>query len=107
MNISEGGRAKRVCFYVNETDQTAGVPTPIWIVEFLRKRNASGATVTRCGMGFGSTGRVHTMHIVDLAIDLPVIVEWIDDEARVEQLLPEITSAIKPGLVTVDDTKVV
>ena len=104
MNITGGGRAKRVRFYVNESDQTAGMSTAMWLVEFLRKRNASGATLVRGGMGFGSSGRIHTWHIVDLAVDMPVIVEWVDDEERVQQLLPEITALITPGLVTVEDT---
>jgi CBS domain-containing protein len=55
-------------------------------------------------MGFGVSGRIHSLHIVDLSSDLPVIIEWIDDASRVEQLLPEITAAIQPGLVTIEDT---
>lgn len=106
MNVSTAASAKRVRFYFNETDQTAGTATVLWLMEFLRKRNAAGATVMRCGMGFGVSGRVHTLHVVDLAIDLPVIVEWIDDEARVNLLLPEISAQITPGLITVEDTTI-
>lgn len=107
MNIGDTGRVKRVRFYVNETDSTESTPVWVWIVEFLRSRNASGASAIQPVMGFGSSGHIHTTHIVDSAIDLPVIVEWIDDESRVNELLPQITSVMTPGLVTVEDTTVV
>jgi CBS-domain-containing membrane protein/PII-like signaling protein len=104
MSLMAGGRAKRVRFYLNETDLTDGMPTPVWMVEQLRKHDAAGATLVRGGMGFGSSGRMHTLHIVDLAVDLPVIVEWIDEPARIDELLPEILAKVTPGLVTVEET---
>ena len=104
MNLTSGKQAKRVRIYVNESDHIGAFPVPLRIVEFLRRHNAVGATVFRGGVGFGSSGRIHTVNIVDLAADLPVIIEWVDVEERVEQLLPELLTMVTPGLVTVEDT---
>lgn len=106
MNPSTSKSAKRVRIYINESDQTGTFPSPTRLLEFLRKRNAAGATVLRGGAGFGASGRIHTANIVDLATDLPVIVEWVDCEERIEQLLPELLSMVIPGLVTVEDVVV-
>jgi CBS domain-containing protein len=103
MHLISGQQAKRVRIYINESDQTGMFPSPMRIVEFLRKHNAAGATVLRGGAGFGGSGRIHTVNIVDLATDLPVIIEWVDSVERVEHLLPELLSMVTPGLVTVED----
>ena len=104
MNLTSGKPAKRVRFYVNESDHIGAFPLPARIIEVLRRHDAAGATVVRGGVGFGSSGRIHAVNIVDLAADLPVIVEWIDTAERVDQLLPELLSMVIPGLVTVEDT---
>ncbi len=104
MHLTSGKQAKRVRFYVNESDHIGAFPLPMRIIEVLRRHNAAGATVLRGGVGFGSSGRIHTVNIVDLATDLPVIVEWVDVAERVDQLLPELLSMVTPGLVTVENT---
>lgn len=106
MNLPAKHHGKRVRIYLNETDHSGGIPTASRVIEFLRKQNAAGATVMRAEAGFGASGRIHTQQLVDLAVDLPLIVEWVDDEVRVEQLLPELLSMITPGLVTLDDTTI-
>ena len=106
MNLTSGKQAKRVRFYLNESDQIGSLPLATRIIEVLRRHNAAGATVLRGAVGFGSSGRIHTVNFVDLAADLPVIVEWIDIAERVDKLLPELLSMVTPGLVTVEDTYV-
>jgi CBS domain-containing protein/PII-like signaling protein len=104
MNLTAGKPAKRVRFYINESDHVGAFPLPMRLIEVLRRHNAAGATMLRGGIGFGSSGRIHTVNIVDLATELPVVVEWIDTPERVDQLLPELLSMVTPGLVTVEDT---
>ena len=106
MNLTSGKQAKRVRFYLNESDQIGSLPLATRIIEVLRRHNAAGATVLRGAVGFGSSGRIHTVNFVDLAADLPVIVEWIDIAERVDKLLPDLLSMVTPGLVTVEDTYV-
>jgi CBS domain-containing protein len=101
------GKAKRVRIYLSEGDKIGHQPAPLAIVELLRRENAQGATVLRAVSGFGATGEIHVPHLVDVAQDLPVVIEWIDTPRQVERLLPRIKDAVPRGLITMDDTEIV
>ena len=101
------GKAKRVRAYLSEGAKIGHQPAWMAMLELLRRENAQGATLVRGVSGFGSTGRIHTPHLVDVAQDLPVVVEWIDTPEMVERLLPRVKEIAPAGLITVDDTEVV
>jgi CBS domain-containing protein len=101
------GKAKRVRIYVNEGHLIGHQPAHVAIVEFLRGEDAAGATVYHGIEGFGGGGDIHTSRFVDLDQGLPIIVEWIDDAARVERLLEPLKQMVERGLITVEDTDVV
>jgi len=101
------GKGKRVRIYIGEGGKVRGRPAWMAILELLRRENAQGATLVRGASGFGSTGRIHTPHLVDVAQDLPVILEWIDSPETVERLLPGVKELVARGLITVDDTEIV
>jgi CBS domain-containing protein len=100
------GKGKRVRIYLSEGGKVGREPAWLAIIELLRRENAQGATLLRGASGFGSTGRIHTPHLVDVAQDLPMIVEWIDTPESVERLLPRVKDLVPRGLVTVDDTEI-
>ncbi len=100
------GKAKRVRIYLSEGAKVGHQASWMAILELLRRENAQGATLVRGVAGFGSTGRIHTPHIVDVAQDLPVLIEWIDAPATVERLLPRVKEMMARGLITVDDTEI-
>jgi CBS domain-containing protein len=101
------GGAKRVRIYVNEGDKVRHQPAPMALLEFLRRENTQGATVVRAAAGFGATGAIHVPHLVDVAQDLPVIIEWIDTPQQIDRLLPRIKEMVPRGLITIDDTEIV
>ncbi len=101
------GKAKRVRIYVNEGDKVGMKPAHLAVLEFLRRENAQGATVTRGVEGFGATGEIHVSHLVDVRQDLPIILEWIDSPDVVERLIARVKEMVPRGLITVDDTEVV
>jgi PII-like signaling protein len=98
--------AKRVRIYLSEGDKVGHQPAHLAIVELLRRERAHGATVLRAIEGFGTTGHVHVSHLVDVAQDLPVVVEWIDDPEQVERLMPEVRRLVGHALVTIDETEI-
>src|SRR3990170_4680677 len=100
------GKAKRARIYVSEGWKVGRKSAWMAILELLRRENAQGATLVRGVSGFGSTGRIHTPRLVDVAQDLPVVVEWIDAAETVERLLPRVKDLVPRGLITVDDTEV-
>src|SRR5512146_2230555 len=77
------GKGRRVRIYVNERDKVGWKPAHLALLEFLRRENAQGATVIRGVEGFGAAGQIHVSHLVDVAQDLPIVVEWIDSPEMV------------------------
>ena len=101
------GSGLRVRIYLGERDRHHGASLWSALLEFLRRHGAAGATVIRGVAGYGAHSTIHTTSIVELSSDLPLIVEWIDTEARVDQLLPEIEKMLQGGLITADPVRVI
>lgn len=97
------GQGKRVTIYIGETDQWHHQPLFMAILEFLRREGCAGATVERGLAGFGANSRIKTASLLDLSVDLPVVVTWVDRPDRVERILPQLAQMVPAGLITVDD----
>lgn len=55
-----------------------------------------GVSVFRGISGYGDNGRVHTASLADLSLDLPLVVEFFDEPAKVEKILEHLNTTIKP-----------
>ena len=95
--------AKRVTVLVGETDRYDGRALYEALVSMLHAEGIAGATATRGIMGYGSSGRTHATHLLDLAEDLPVAVVFVDTAAKVDAVMPRIDAMVASGLVTVED----
>lgn len=105
MAISEEtGQLLRI--FIGETNKHERIPLYEWIVRQARSRGMAGATVIRGIQGFGANSLIHTTRILRLSEDLPVIVEIIDSEAKIEDFLAHIDHAITEGIVTVEKARV-
>lgn len=80
---------KRVTVYIGETDQWRHQPLYMAILEFLRREGCARATVERGIAGFGANSRIKTTSLLDLSVDLPVIVTWVERPDRVERMDPK------------------
>ena len=92
--------------FVGESDKTDGRPLYQAIVEAARARGLAGATVLRGFMGFGANSRVHTAKVLRLSEDLPIVVEIVDEQEKIDAFLPELDGMIGEGLVTLEKVKV-
>jgi CBS domain-containing protein len=101
------GKAKRVRIYLSEGEKVGWKPAHLALLELLRRENARGATVLRGIEGFGAAGRIHVSHLVDVAQELPIVVEWIDVPEVVERLIGRVKELVPRGLITVDETEIV
>lgn len=88
--------------FIGEGDRHDGRPLHEVLVEEARDAGLSGATVFRGIIGYGAHGRVHTSKILRLAEDLPLVVEIIDTEGRIEAFLGRVSELVTEGLVTVE-----
>ena len=93
--------------FIGESDKCGGRPLYEVIVEEARKRGMAGATVLRGFLGFGAASRIHTSRILRLSEDLPVVVEIVDAEDRIEAFLPDLDTMIEEGLVTLEKVRVI
>lgn len=93
--------------YIGERDKHGGRPLYEAIVLLLRARHFAGATVTRAIMGFGANARIRTEKLLDLSVDLPIIVECVDEEPKIRAILPELDQMIGGGLITLEPAHVI
>ena len=93
--------------HIGENDKQGGKPLYEAIVELLRRREFAGATVLRGIMGFGATARVHTEKVLRLSLDLPLVIECIDTEEKINAILPELDGMIGGGLITLEKARVI
>ena len=94
------GRGRRVRVYFGESDRHEGRPLWSLLLDTLRRNGAAGATIVRGMASFGAQSRVHAATDIDLSADVPLVLEWIDSEGRVEALLPRIAALVDGGLIT-------
>jgi hypothetical protein len=76
-------------------------------VEAARQRGMAGATVSRGFLGFGANSRIHTSKVLRLSEDLPVIVEIVDAEDKIDAFLPELDKMVGEGLVTIERVRII
>ena len=74
---------------------------------FFREWGFAGATVMRGMAGFGASARLYTGRVLRLSTDLPVIVEVVEEQDRIQEVLPELDTMIGGGLVTLEKTRVI
>jgi PII-like signaling protein len=92
--------------FFGESDTHNGKPLYEQIVFKARELHLAGATVTRGIMGFGADSKIHSMKLLEISEDLPIIVEIVDTEENINLLLPFLDETIKEGLVTMEKVKV-
>jgi uncharacterized protein len=93
--------------FIGESDRFEHQPLYEAIVLKARELHLAGATVLRGPMGFGKTSRLHTAKILRLSTDLPLIIEIVDSEEKINAFLPVLQNMIGGGLVTLEKVKVI
>ena len=101
------GEAKLLRIFIGEGDKWHHKPLYEAIVLKARELHLAGATVLRGPMGFGKHSRLHTVKILRLSEDLPIVIEIVDTEEKINTLLPHIDEMIVEGLVTLEKVHVI
>ena len=104
MSLPSVGRLLRI--FIGEDDKHEGKPLYEWIVRKAREQGLAGATVLRGMEGFGAHSRIHTAKILRLSSDLPIVIEIVDTDEKIEAFLPLIDDAISEGLATVEKVEI-
>ena len=105
MTIPENGQLLRI--FIGEADKWHHQPLYEAIVLKARELHIAGATVLRGSMGFGKSSRLHTAKILRLSADLPLIIEIVDSEEKINAFLPMLDKMMGGGLVTLEEVRVI
>ena len=93
--------------FIGESDRWNHKPLYEAIVLKAREMQMAGATVLRGPMGFGKSSRLHTSKILRLSMDLPLVIEIVDTEEKLNSFLPVLDEMMKRGLVTLEKMRVI
>ena len=105
MKIPEEGCLLRI--FIGESDHWHDKPLYEAIVLKARELHLAGATVLRGPMGFGAHSRMHTAKILRLSEDLPIVIEIVDSQEKINELMPFIDEMVGEGLVTQEKVRVI
>ncbi|NOJ38104.1 DUF190 domain-containing protein [Bradyrhizobium australiense] len=92
--------------FIGEDDKFGGSPLYEAIVLKARESHLAGATVLRGPMGFGASSRLHTTKILRLSEDLPLVIEIVDSEDKINAFLPTLDGMMTSGLITLEKVQV-
>jgi PII-like signaling protein len=98
--------ARLLRIFIGESDAYDGRPLYQAIVETLRREGMAGTTVLRGIEGFGKSSRLHAAHILRLSEDLPIVIECVDTDDKIEAVLPTLDAMIGDGLITLERVEV-
>jgi PII-like signaling protein len=105
------GEAKLLRIFVGESDKLNHVPVYEKIVIEARKAGLAGATVTKGIMGFGASSRIHTSKVLRLSEDLPLVIEIVDAEKKIEEFIPLLNKIFEEansgGMITMEKAGII
>ena len=92
--------------FIGESDKHGHIPLYEALVELLRKEGFAGATVLRGMAGFGAHSVYHTDKLLRLSTDLPVVVEVVDSQEKIDAIMPRIDGMMDGGMITLEKVTV-
>ena len=92
--------------FIGEDDKAGRSPLYEAIVLKAREMHLAGATVLRGPMGFGASSRLHTTKVLRLSEDLPLVIEMVDSEDKINGFLPVLDGMMPSGLITMEKVQV-
>src|SRR5258708_38145882 len=104
------GHSKLLRIFIGEIDKIGHTPLYEAILKAARKEGMAGATVLRGIMSYGARTHIHTAKLIDISEDLPIVIEIVDTEEKINRFLPVINDLFEKcgrgGLVTIEQVNV-
>ena len=99
--------AKRLVIYLNVLDGYHMGTLYEAIVQLLRDQGCAGATVVKGLIGYGASGEIHREKLLHITADLPVRVEAVDTEEKINAVLPLVQKIVHKGVIEVQDVEMI
>jgi PII-like signaling protein len=93
--------------FIGEAARHGRQPLHEAIVLKAREMHLAGATVTRGAMGYGKSSLLHTTKVLSLSEDLPLVIEIVDSEEKVNALLAALGGMMESGVATLEKVRAV
>jgi len=104
--MNEDYTGKKLCIFIGEDDKYDGRALYELLLEIALKNGLSGGTVIRGREGFGAHGEIHSMKILRLSENLPLILEFVGRSHKIDAYFDQIKSMLREGLVTKTDVEI-
>ena len=105
------GEAKLLRIFLGESDHVRHKSLHEAIVQEARAAGLAGATVLRGTLGFGRSARIRSAKLLDLSLDLPLVVEIVDEAAKIDRFVPRVNALFEQadsgGLITFENVQVI
>lgn len=101
------GEQSLMRIFIGESDRYQNRPLYKYLVDFFRKEGFAGATVLKGVAGFGANSVLHTDGLLCLSQDLPVIIEVVDNEEKIEKIIPQLDDMLQGGMITLEKARVI
>jgi PII-like signaling protein len=105
MKLPDTGILLRI--FIGESDSYKGRTLFEAIVSKARELHLAGATVIRGIMGFGASSRIHSTKLLTLSEDLPIVIEIVDTEEKIDLLMPFLDEVVREGLITKEKVNII
>ncbi len=93
--------------YTGELKKHGHKPLYEALVDLFRQEGFAGATVLRGISGFGSHHVHHTHKLLELSTDLPIVIEVVETQEKIDGILPKVDEMIESGLITLEKVNVI
>lgn len=102
------GEGKLLKIYIGESDRYHGEALYHAVLKQIKSKGLAGATTVRGIEGFGANNRIHTTRIECLSFDLPITIEVIDYEDKINDLVEVLKNMITSGvMITIQDVEII
>ena len=93
--------------FIGEADELDGEPVYRTIVHKAREMNLAGATVLRGPLGFGRSSHLHASTVFRVSRDLPIVIEIVDAERKIQEFLTAVEGMVGAGLITMEKVQAI
>jgi PII-like signaling protein len=111
MKIELGRYSKLLRIFIGEADKLVHQPLYEALVHAAKKQGIAGATVLRGILSYGASSRIHTAKLLDLSFDLPIVVEIVDQNEKIDAFLETANQMIEAAgcgaLITLEQVEVI
>jgi PII-like signaling protein len=101
------GQCKMLRIYIGENERYNGKPLYAAIVEKVEELGLAGVTVLRGVQSYGPAKHIHKTRPLQYSDDLPIVIQIIDKEERINKSLPSLETMVPRGLIISNDVNVI